>query len=266
MPVPEKMKAENEPCEKNDRWGKVARLWEIIDRLRGENGCPWDRQQTPESVQTYLVEEAHEAAAAVRAGAVEEASEELGDVLFMVLFLIHLYEEAGRCTLEAVCDRIADKMIRRHPHVFGTTTVDSAADVRINWEKIKEKEKKDRPLAELGVPDTLPALIRAYRVLSRAKSVEVFGLPAEDEESALLESLSRLGRTQEMEKEQASHEIARALLALVALARRHGLRPEDCLHAYLNRAEQQARDRDPATASAPSDQSGSSQRRASMTA
>ncbi len=200
MTVPEKMKAENEPCEKNDRWGKVARLWEIIDRLRGENGCPWDRQQTPESVQTYLVEEAHEAAAAVRAGAVEEASEELGDVLFMVLFLIHLYEEAGRCTLEAVCDRIADKMIRRHPHVFGTTTVDSAADVRINWEKIKEKEKKDRPLAELGVPDTLPALIRAYRVLSRAKSVEIFGLPAEHEESALLESLSRLERTQEMEK------------------------------------------------------------------
>ncbi|WP_448383938.1 MazG family protein [Desulfosoma sp.] len=243
--MPEKIKAESDPCEKSARWGKVERLWKIIDRLRGENGCPWDRQQTPESVQTYLVEEAHEAAAAVRAGAVEEAAEELGDVLFMVLFLIHLYEEAGRCSLETVCDRIADKMIRRHPHVFGKTAVNSAADVRTNWEKIKAKEKKDRPEPELGVPQTLPALIRAYRLLSRAKSVEVFGLPAEDEDSVLRESVSRLRQAQEMEKEQASQDIARSLLALVALARRHGVRPEDCLHAYLNRAERQAWDREP---------------------
>jgi len=265
--VPEKIKAESELCKNKARWGKVERLWEIIDRLRGENGCPWDRQQTPQSVQTYLVEEAHEAAAAVRAGAVEEAAEELGDVLFMVLFLIHLYEEAGRCSLEEVCDRIANKMIRRHPHVFGEKAVDSAAEVRINWEKIKAKEKKDHPVAGLGVPETLPALIRAYRLLSRAKSVEFFGLPDEHEESVLCESVSRLRQAQDMEKEQASQDIARGLLALVALAWRHGVRPEDCLHTYLNRIERQAQDRDTGTADdVPNDQKGPSQRTASMTA
>lgn len=261
----EKIKAESEPCEKSGPWGKLERLWEIIGRLRGENGCPWDRQQTPESVQTYLVEEAHEAAAAVRAGAVEDVVEELGDVLFMVLFLIHLYEEAGLCSLEAVCDRIADKMIRRHPHVFGKTTVDSAADVRIHWEKIKAQEKKDRATAGLGVPETLPALIRAYRLLSRVKNGEVFGVPAQQEESVLRQSASRLMQAQETEKDHASQDIARGLLALVALARRHGVRPEDCLHAYLNHAEKKARDLGRAENST-NDQNGPSQRTASMTA
>lgn len=262
----EKVKAESGLSKDKERWAKAARLWGIIDRLRGENGCPWDRQQTPETVQTYLVEEAHEAAAAVRAGAVEEAAEELGDVLFMVLFLIHLYEEAGQCTLETVCDRIADKMIRRHPHVFGTTAVDSAAEVRTNWEKIKEKEKKNRPSAGLGVPETLPALIRAYRLLSRAKSVEAFGLPPANEESVVCESVARLEQAQETERENVSLWIARSLLALVALARRHGVRPEDCLHTYLNRMERLPRNRASETVDESTDQNGPSHCTASITA
>ncbi len=264
--MPEKVKTESERSEKNARWAKVERLWDIIDRLRGENGCPWDRQQTPETVQTYLVEEAHEAAAAVRAGNVEEAAEELGDVLFMVLFLIHLYEEAGQCSLETVCDRIAEKMIRRHPHVFGAAAVDSAADVRTNWEKIKEKEKKDRPSAGLGVPESLPALIRAYRLLSRAKSVEPFGLPPEREDAVLRELVAHLMPDQEMDREQASLWIARGLLALVALARRHGVRPEDCLHAYLNRMERRIGDDGTGPVDETRDQNGPSHRTASMTA
>src|SRR5512147_2007808 len=111
------------------RWGEVGAIWEIIDQLRGEPGCPWDRKQTPESVQTYLVEEAHEAASAVRSGDVEEAAEELGDLLFMVFFIIHLYEEQGEFQLDAVCDHITEKMIRRHPHVFGETKVKSTREV-----------------------------------------------------------------------------------------------------------------------------------------
>ncbi len=245
--MPEKIKAQSEGSENRERWAKVGRIWEIIDRLRGENGCPWDRQQTPETVQTYLVEEAHEAAAAVRAGAVDEAAEELGDVLFMVLFLIHLYEEAGGCSLETVCDRIAAKMIRRHPHVFGSTAVGSAEDVRRNWQQIKDGEKKGRPSSGLGVPETLPALIRAYRLLSRAKSAEAFGLPAGVEETVLCESAASLRHPQEIEKERASVWIARSLLALVSLARRHGIRPEDCLHAYLNRVERRMENDAPGT-------------------
>ncbi len=231
-------------CHHNNRWDKVKHLWKIIDQLRGENGCPWDRQQTPEKVQTYLIEEAHEAAAAVRAGAVDEAADELGDLLFMVLFMIHLYEEAGQCTLETVCDRIAEKMIRRHPHVFGNTSVRTAEDVRSNWEKIKENEKKARPASGLGVPDTLPALVRASRLLSRVKSPKLFGLPESRQETLLSETVAHLTEGQEADKAQVSLWVAQSLLVLVALARKHGVRPEDCLHAYLNQVERQAFEQD----------------------
>ena len=240
------MQEKNTPkelCDQNDRWGKLQRLWQIIDRLRGENGCPWDRQQTPASVQTYLVEEAHEAAAAIRAGAVEEAAEELGDLLFMVFFMIHLFEEDDRFTLDEVCDRITEKMIRRHPHVFGNTMVASAADVRSNWDKIKEKEKK-RFGAGLGVPETLPALIRAYRLLSRVKNSEVLGVPDAEAGAVLHDCALRLERNG-MDKDQASFWVARGLVALVALARRCGVRPEDCLHAYLTRMETSTSGRSP---------------------
>ena len=94
---------------KIDRWNAIEEILRIIERLRSETGCPWDRKQTPETIQTYLVEESHEAAAAVRAGKVEEVAEELGDVLFMVFFLVYLYEQRGDFTLEEVCRRSVKK-------------------------------------------------------------------------------------------------------------------------------------------------------------
>lgn len=248
----------------DDRWAKIKRLWEIIDRLRGENGCPWDRQQTPETVQTYLIEEAHEAAAAVRAGAEDEAAEELGDLLFMVFFMIHLYEEAGRFTLNDVCMGISEKMIRRHPHVFGDTVVDSAADVRSNWEKIKQKEKKARS-SGLGVPGTLPALVRAYRLISRMSSDQAALLCDVPEEKMLLESAAHLVRDEGAPKEQVSYWLARGLIALVVLARRCGVRPEDCLHAYLNQMERSLSGQEPCEKGS-ADQRGPVQDSASITA
>ena len=117
---------------KTDRWNAIEEILRIIERLRSETGCPWDRKQTPETIQTYLVEESHEAAAAVRAKKVEEVAEELGDVLFMAFFLVYLYEQRGDFSLEEVCRRISEKMIRRHPHVFGGTSVNSAEEVKDN--------------------------------------------------------------------------------------------------------------------------------------
>jgi MazG family protein len=218
----------------DDRWEKVRGIWEIIDRLRGESGCPWDLKQTPESVQTYLVEEAHEAAAAVRSGLVGEAAEELGDLLFMVFFLIHLYEEKGAFSLERVCELIQEKMIRRHPHVFGNGQARTAQEVRDNWERIKAAEKGDSNNQTADIPASLPALVRAHRILSRS---------AQDRNSLLndleYQLTSYKSKNKDMlavitqRKEISAEMLGEVLLALVNLARLQGRRAEDCLHGVL---------------------------------
>lgn len=219
----------------DERWHEVKRIWEIIDQLRGEPGCPWDRKQTPESVQTYLVEEAHEAAAAVRSGDLAEASEELGDLLFMVFFLIHLYQEAGRFKLEDVGRKICSKMIRRHPHVFGDVSVHSAGEVRDNWEKIKAGEKqKSRNNNTDSVPETLPGLIRAYRLLSRMCRTQPQWEDRKIAADRCLETVQKIAADQARDGAIAEQDIAGAILQLVNLARLHDYRAEDSLHGYLS--------------------------------
>jgi MazG family protein len=218
----------------NSRWDKVRRIWEIIDRLRGEAGCPWDRKQTPQSVQTYLIEEAHEAAAAVRSGLVQEAAEELGDLLFMVFFLVHLYEEQRDFKLSEVCDRILEKMIRRHPHVFGEGSVRSAEEVRDNWEKIKAVEKSAAGKASSSVPESLPALMRAYRLLSRLSQKENGQWnDLETHAEAFAEKSLRLRMHLRDETPVSEKVFGELLLDLVNLARLKGYRAEDCLHDWL---------------------------------
>ncbi len=217
-----------------DKWQKVRQIWEIIDQLRGEPGCPWDRKQTPESLQTYLLEESHETAAAIRAGQEQEVCEELGDLLFMVLFLVHLYDEKGRFGLDEVCDRICEKMIRRHPHVFGDVSVNSTQEVKDNWEKIKAAEKVSVKNPVDAVPASLPALVRAHRILSRLKGESK--APWDDvafrsrELLAKSEELSRLLRNGSELKPDFLGEM---LLELANLGRLRGLRAEDCLHGRL---------------------------------
>jgi MazG family protein len=218
------------------KFNKMASTWEIIERLRGESGCPWDRKQTPESVQTYLVEEAHEAAAAIRVGEASAAGEELGDLLFMVLFLVHLYEEQGALSLEAVCESINTKMIRRHPHVFGAHQVHSAEDVRDNWEKIKagEATTKGKSSSLMDIPQTLPGLTRAHRILSRLVQQEA----AWNDSASQSEQFSELGKqvTRALAQEvKAPAEVyGQLLISVTNLARIHGHRAEDCLHRTLN--------------------------------
>lgn len=216
------------------RWNRVRRIYEIIGRLRSESGCPWDRKQTPESVQTYLIEEAHEAAAAVRAGLAGEAAEELGDLLFMVLFLIHLYEERQDFRLEEVCDLICEKMIRRHPHVFGDTTVGSTQEVKDNWEKIKAGEKASSGKEDSIIPESLPALMRAYRMLSRTSGTKRSGLDDTGSRAAEFVSRSRtLGELVTRGAPVSGELLGDLLLALVDIARIQGFRAEDCLHERL---------------------------------
>ncbi|MCM1266683.1 MAG: MazG family protein [Bacteroidales bacterium] len=147
---------------------------EIIATLRGENGCPWDRVQTHESLKPCMMEEAAELLASIRiydkTGNPENMIEELGDVLLQVVMHAQIAEEEGLFTMKDVVDEVSRKMVRRHPHVFGTGEADTPDEVLVNWEEIKKEEKKDKewiksPLQE--IPQELPALTRAVKVLKK---------------------------------------------------------------------------------------------------
>lgn len=209
----------------------IEKLWAIIDKLRGDNGCPWDKKQTPDSVKTYVVEEAHEVYAAIRSGDPSEIAEELGDLLFMVLFMIHLYEEEGIFNFQQVCLGIEEKMIRRHPHVFGNLQVSSPEEVKDNWEKIKRKEKRG---GQREVPGTLPSLLRAYRMLSR----NVIHPSVEDEEEKLMTHIENdLRALLSCSEEDFSRYFADVLIRLCQLARIKGFRAEDVLQERLDERE-----------------------------
>ncbi len=212
----------------------ITGILHIIERLRGDNGCPWDRKQTPEKVQTYLVEEAHEAAAAVRGGKTDDVAEELGDVLFMVLFLVYLYYQRGDFGLEHVCRRVSEKMIRRHPHVFGDISVNSAEEVKDNWERIKADEKSASGKEREPVPESLPALMRAYRILSRLPHAENGAWTDLRRQAEKLAEKSRaLTEAVSDGRSIPGQSIADILLLLVNIARLEGYRAEDVLHEGL---------------------------------
>jgi tetrapyrrole methylase family protein/MazG family protein len=162
---------------------------EIIKTLRSENGCPWDREQTHESLQPCMVEEAAEVLAGIRiyskTGNFENLREELGDVLLQVVMHAQIATEEGLFTMEDVVSEVAEKMVRRHPHVFGDVNADNSEQVLQNWEEIKKKEKenkenKEQPLRE--IPKELPALARAPKVL---KKVDKLYEPGQDYASAV---------------------------------------------------------------------------------
>ncbi|MGD9329903.1 MAG: nucleoside triphosphate pyrophosphohydrolase [Desulfobacterales bacterium] len=162
---------ENEPvAPATNSLGAVIAL---IQRLRGEGGCPWDQKQTPQSLTVYLIEEMYELVDAIASADAHEVCEELGDVLFQLLFLAELFSEKGTFDLQAVVDRNIEKMVRRHPHVFAEKEVTSTAAIRENWHTIKKEEKKANPIGAQGslldsIPVSLPALMRSYRVSERA--------------------------------------------------------------------------------------------------
>jgi len=156
------------------RLDELARLVAVVDRLRAPDGCPWDREQTVESMGPSLVEEAYEALEAIERAQHEATAEELGDVLLVVTLIARIAEQAGRFSLRDVAGGVADKLVRRHPHVFGEVTVASTGEVRSNWEAIKREERRARgedASVLAGVPVALPALRRAYQVSKKATTL-----------------------------------------------------------------------------------------------
>jgi tetrapyrrole methylase family protein/MazG family protein len=188
---PKSARAKNKIAKKasaNPRFGKLFEdLVELQIRLLAPNGCPWDREQTHESLRTYLIEEAYEVLDALESGDPDKFAEELGDLLLQIIFHSQLASQAGRFNVGDVIERVHTKMVRRHPHVFGTDKADSAAQVLKNWEQLKAEERRqdraarglsdaDGPVEKSasllsGIPRTLPAVMEAYQLTRRASRV-----------------------------------------------------------------------------------------------
>ncbi|MDY7000238.1 MAG: nucleoside triphosphate pyrophosphohydrolase [Thermodesulfobacteriota bacterium] len=155
----------------------LAEVLDVISALLGENGCPWDRKQTPETLGDYIVEEAFELVEAIRDNRPHDVMEELGDVFFLLLFVAVLYEKSGHFSLDEVFSNNALKMIRRHPHVFGSLELKSREELFQNWERIKREEKaeQDGENADHGLYGSLPKglspMLKAYRIHSKAARV-----------------------------------------------------------------------------------------------
>jgi MazG family protein len=203
--------------------------------LLGPNGCPWDREQTLETLRQYVIEEAHEVADAIDRGSPELLREELGDLLLQVVFQSELTGQKGWFDIDGVVDAICDKLIRRHPWVFGDERVEDASGAVNSWEAIKAKEKK-KGGALSGVPTALPGLLRAVRIGEKASAVgydwpDAGGPRAKiDEELAELDEAAEKGDMAGLE-----HELGDLLFALATYARKQGLDPEAALRASLNR-------------------------------
>jgi tetrapyrrole methylase family protein / MazG family protein len=159
-----------EKQEVNQFMPAIDKLISLVATLRGEDGCPWDRKQTAKSMAVYLLEETHELVEAIHKGDANAICEELGDVLFHVVFVARLFQEQGIFDIADVVSQNYQKMVRRHPHVFGDTSLQSADEVKKQWQEIKKSEKSASSLDSVldSVPVGLPGLMRAYRISERA--------------------------------------------------------------------------------------------------
>jgi tetrapyrrole methylase family protein/MazG family protein len=206
------------------------RLIALVQRLRSPGGCPWDRVQTPETIKIYLIEEAYEVLEAIESGTHEEVCAELGDLLFHIVFLAGIFEEVGAFNVTNVVEAVTEKMIRRHPHVFGEAMVSSAHEVMEQWHEIK----MGASFLD-SVPKRLPALIRAYRLVERASRV---GLNGGDVASVLMkveEDLAELKACLGGEDQSNAAELfGNVLFGMANLGRVAGIHPETALMGTIS--------------------------------
>lgn len=228
---------------------RFAALVSVMERLRAKNGCPWDREQTRESLKPFLLEEAYEVLEAIDEGTPDMLKEELGDLLFQILFHSQIAMERGEFGIEDVLSYTIDKMTRRHPHVFGpvpaagrNTRRLTAEDVLVRWEELKQKEKRNRKRKSVleGVPKPLPALMRAHQLQTRASRVGFDWKELRPVWNKVREELKELElAVEEGRGRPIRHEIGDLFFALVNLARFLKVDPEES----LRRANQRFVDR-----------------------
>ncbi len=210
-------------------------LLSLMRRLRGPGGCPWDAKQDNHTIKVYLIEEAYEVLDAIEKESPEETCGELGDLLFQIIFLSALAEEKGMFDFLEVVDKITEKMVRRHPHVFSNATVFSAEQVADNWAKIKRKETSGEASFSSSlkhVPGGLPALLRAHRLSERAAKTGFDWPDRQGIWEKVLEEVEELeGAMNSGDEETVKEEMGDLLFSMVNLSRHWGMNAEDLLRA-----------------------------------
>ena len=209
------------------------RLLDIMDDLREK--CPWDRKQTFDSLRQNTIEETYELATAISRHDMTEISKELGDVLLHVIFYAKMGSETGEFDIADVCNRLCDKLVFRHPHVYGEAAAQNAEEVSHLWEQVKLKEKGGNKTVLGGIPDSLPSLVKAYRIQDKVANVGFDWEKREDvwakvkEEIAEFEEELTSERMNELTNERISEEFGDLMFALINAARLYNIKPDNAL-------------------------------------
>ena len=215
----------------NNRQQQLAafdRLLTVMDELREK--CPWDRKQTFESLRQNTIEETYELASALLQNDMDEISKELGDVLLHVVFYAKIGSEQGSFDIADVCNKICDKLIFRHPHVYGEQAAKNAEDVCKLWEQVKLKEKDGNKTVLGGLPEALPALVKAYRMQDKVANVGFDWEKREDVWAKVKEEIDEFeAEVANMDEEKATEEFGDLLFAMINAARLYKIRPDNAL-------------------------------------
>lgn len=216
---------------------KFDRLMSLMRRLRAPGGCPWDAEQTHESLKRYLLEETYEVMEAIDSRSTPMLKEELGDLLLQPVFHTVIAEENGEFTMDDVLQVLCDKLIRRHPHVFSDLRAESIDELVANWERIKKEEKgPERASALSGVPPHLPALLRAQKISEKASRVGFDWDHLDPVFAKVIEELKELEETLfSGDQERIEAELGDLLFAIVNLGRFLSINPEDALRKTIAR-------------------------------
>ena len=212
------------------------RLVAVMAKLRAPDGCPWDQQQTHQSLARHLLEETYETLEAIESDDLTALREELGDLVLQVVFHSEIAFEEGAFTVADVLDDLRGKLVRRHPHVFGDVSVRDADEVHTNWERIKRDEKGSGVLD--GIPAAMPALARAAKVYRRAVGVGFEFASVEDVVADLEDEVAELREevvADEPDLDRVSSEVGDVLFSAVSVAQRFGIEPETALRTMLDR-------------------------------
>lgn len=213
-------------------------ILKIMSRLRGKKGCPWDKEQTTESLKPFLIEEAYEVIEAIDEKSPEKMKEELGDLLLQVVFHAQLAKERKEFDMEDILETLEDKLIRRHPHVFGDVSYEDAKEVLVQWEKIKKQEKANIKRESMldSVPKELPALLRAHRLQDKASRVGFDWKHIDDVFKKVEEEIKEFkGAVEKKKADEIEDELGDIFFALVNVARFLEINPEDALRKTISK-------------------------------